>query len=75
MSNKVAEMLGIGAIVGVGFITLVTAIFFFLAWILQLLWNGVAVDIFQVPALGYWEACGVYLLSGLLFKSPKINSK
>ena len=31
------------------------------------LWNWIAVDMFNAPVIGFWQACGIYWLSNLLF--------
>ena len=36
-------------------------------WLVMLLWNWVAVDLFGVPAIGYWTAFGLQWLCNLLF--------
>ena len=38
------------------------------AWAVQLLWNWVAVDLFNAPTLSFWVAYGLCLLCGLLFR-------
>ena len=39
------------------------------AWILMLLWNWIAVSLFNAPALNIWLALGLSLLCSMLFKS------
>ena len=39
------------------------------AWILMLLWNWVAVSLFNAPILNFWLAVGLSLLCNMLFKS------
>jgi hypothetical protein len=39
------------------------------AWLVMLLWNWVAVDLFGAPVLGFWMAFGLRWLCSLLFKS------
>lgn len=31
------------------------------------LWNWVAVDLFNAPVIGFWQACGLYWLSTIFF--------
>ena len=31
------------------------------------LWNWIAVDLFTLPIIGYWEACGLTWLCHILF--------
>jgi hypothetical protein len=40
---------------------------------LMLLWNWLMPEIFGLPYIGFWQACGLQLLSTLLFK-PIINT-
>lgn len=39
------------------------------AWFVMLLWNWIAVGLFDAPVLGFWMAFGLRLLCSLLFKS------
>lgn len=34
--------------------------------LVQLLWNGLVPDIFGLPRIGFWQAWGLIVLSGLL---------
>lgn len=45
------------------------------AWLVMLLWNWVAVDLFGAPALGFWMAFGLCWLCSLLLKSKVIVNK
>ena len=46
------------------------------AWLVMLLWNWVAVDLFGAPVLGFWKAFGLHWLCSLLFKSKvTVNKK
>ena len=36
---------------------------------LMILWNLLMPDIFGLPQIGFWQACGLQLMAGLLFKS------
>jgi uncharacterized membrane protein len=36
---------------------------------LWILWNLVAVDIFDVPHITFWQAVGLQIIAGLLFKN------
>lgn len=36
--------------------------------IVMWLWNWIAVGLFSLPIVGFWEAFGIWLLSGILFK-------
>jgi hypothetical protein len=49
--------------------TLITiAVVALLAVIVMWLWNWIAVGLFGLPVVGFWEAFGIWLLSGILFK-------
>jgi len=41
---------------------------------LMILWNLIMPTIFNLPEITFWQACGIQLLSTLLFKS-NINLK
>lgn len=45
------------------------------AWLVMLLWNWIAVDLFGAPVLGFWVAFGLRWLCSLLFKSKVIVNK
>lgn len=36
---------------------------------LQFLWNYLITDIFGLRYIGFWEACGLNLMAGILFRS------
>ena len=40
-------------------------------WLVMLLWNWVMVSVFSLPAISFWIAVGITLLTSLLFKSRK----
>jgi len=41
----------------------------------MLLWNWLMPTLFQLPEITFWQACGLQLLSTLLFKSVINNKK
>ena len=46
------------------------------SWLVMLLWNWIAVELFGAPALGFWMAFGLRWLCSLLFKSKvTVNKK
>jgi phosphate/sulfate permease len=46
------------------------------AWLVMLLWNWIAVELFGAPVLGFWMAFGLRWLCSLLFKSKvTVNKK
>jgi len=61
----------IGIIVGVG----LTAVLFVLPTLL--LWNWLMPTIFELPYINFWQALGIILLSGILFRYsyPKKSDK
>jgi hypothetical protein len=36
---------------------------------LQFLWNTLITDIFSLRYISFWEACGLNLMAGILFRS------
>jgi hypothetical protein len=40
----------------------------------MLLWNWLMPDLFSLPYITFWQACGINLLASILFK-PTINIK
>ncbi|RIV23633.1 hypothetical protein DYU11_11670 [Fibrisoma montanum] len=46
-----------------------------LAWPVQLLWNDVAVRLFHMPVLDFWDALKLSLLCSILFKGGSSSSK
>ena len=67
MKNNVLEaiLLIVGLIVLAGIL---------LALPLQLLWNWLMPTLFNLPVITFWQALGLNLLAGILFKS-NINIK
>jgi uncharacterized membrane protein (DUF485 family) len=59
------------------FIELITvlAISFLMVAVLMWLWNGLAVALFSLPIITYWQAWGIYILSNILFKSTSKREK
>lgn len=39
----------------------------------MLLWNAVMPELFHVPAISFWQALGLLLLSGLLFRGDSLK--
>lgn len=46
---------------------------FMYAGILMWLWNAILVVLFNIPAVTYWQAFGIYIISNILFDSLKIK--
>ena len=46
-----------------------------LAFPVEWLWNGMLIYVFpEIKSITYWQALGLLLLSGLLFKNSNINT-
>lgn len=61
-----------------GYILGVTILLFICSAILMWLWNIVVVALFGLPVISYWQSCGLYVISNILFKngnSIKIGGK
>lgn len=43
------------------------------AWPVQLLWNWLMTDLFGLRHINFWEAWGLMILGGLLFKSISVK--
>ena len=61
-----ATLLGLGIVFGYLFLR---------AWIIMLLWNWIAVGLFNAPVLNIWFALGLSLLCNMLFKSSSSNKE
>jgi hypothetical protein len=42
---------------------------FLFGWVVMLLWNWLMPSLFGLPAIGFWKAWGLLILSHILFKS------
>jgi hypothetical protein len=62
MKNSIIE--GILAIVG---LIMLVALLFGLP--LQILWNLLMPELFSLPYISFWQACGLNLIAGILFRS------
>jgi hypothetical protein len=56
---------------------LIAFVFLFIySGILMWLWNSIMVAVFCLPALSYWQAMGIYIISNILFKNSfSLNTK
>lgn len=66
------------AIIGIviGAIAWIFGVMCLQTWLVMLLWNWVAVDLFGAPVLSFWVAFGLRWLCSLLFKSKvTVNKK
>ena len=72
MSNREVKRAIEAILMVVGLIVLAGILF---ALPLQLLWNWLIPTLFALPEITFWQACGLQLLSTLLFKSVINNKK
>ena len=61
-----ATLLGLGIVFGCLFLR---------AWIIMLLWNWIAVGLFNAPILNVWLALGLSLLCNMLFKGSSSSKE
>jgi len=70
------QSFGVGCLVTILILALVLALCALEAWIVMLLWNGVACAIFaSLPTINFWVAWGLMILCNLLFKSHSVSTK
>ena len=62
MKTSVVE----GILVVIGLIMLVAMLF---GLPLQILWNLLMPELFSLPYISFWQACGLNLIAGILFRS------
>ena len=53
----------------IGYLAWMFGMMCFQSWLVMLLWNWVAVDLFGAPVLTFWVAFGLRWLCSLLFKA------
>lgn len=53
---------------------IVIGFLFFVNWIGWLLWGAIAVAIFSLPALTYWQFWGLSILCHMLFVGSRVSS-
>ena len=58
----------------IGLVALVCVLGIILAFPLMWLWNALMPDIFGLMEIGFWQALGLNLLSGILFKQSSSSS-
>ena len=58
------------------FVTLLLCILFgaFGGWVFMLLWNWLMPELFGLKVIEYWQALGLMILCGMLFKSPTVDN-
>lgn len=55
-----------GILIVIGLIMLVAMLF---GLPLQILWNLLMPELFSLPYISFWQACGLNLIAGILFRS------
>lgn len=63
--------------IGVWFtaVLIIASLSLIIAFPIKWLWNGVMPDLFGLPEITFWKACGLYLLWHLLLRGVTINEK
>ena len=62
MKSSIVE----GILTIIGLIMLVAMLF---GLPLQILWNLLIPELFSLPYISFWQACGLNLIAGILFRS------
>ena len=62
MKSSIVE----GILTIIGLIMLVAMLF---GLPLQILWNLLMPELFSLPYISFWQACGLNLIAGILFRS------
>jgi hypothetical protein len=57
-----------------GVIALIVGLSFLVAWPVMLLWNELMPEIFGLPEISFWQALGLNLFCGFLFKSSNSSN-
>lgn len=74
--DKLAELIGVligvvfSLVVGFGYIFLVASLF---AFPVEWLWNAILPNLFGFKSINFWNALGILLLTGLLFRGGRPN--
>lgn len=70
---KLAPSMNFVAVVaGIVVLVLITGVV--MAWPTMLLWNWLMPDIFGLKKIDFWQALGLLVLSGFLFKGAGLSS-
>ena len=71
------EAIGRAVVVFLGFLVVLALVCVIAAWPVMVLWNWLVPVLFvTVPVIDFWQALGISILCGLLFKSTTTtNSK
>lgn len=62
-ARSLAEKIVLGILFGIAGLGLA----FLFGWVVMLLWNWLMPEIFGLRRIGYWQAWGLLVLSGILF--------
>lgn len=57
----------------IAFLLIVIGVVFFVNWIGWLLWGAIAVAIFSLPVLSYWQFWGLSILCHILFIGSRVS--
>ena len=63
------DVIGKAVVVFLGFLVVLALICVITAWPVMVLWNWLMPVLFALPVIDFWQALGVSILFGLLFKS------
>lgn len=61
-----------GCLYWCGYLLAIITTFFLCSAILMWLWNIVVVALFELPVISYWQSCGLYMVSNILFKNGSV---
>lgn len=67
MKNNIIDILGT--------LIAIVVVAFLLGWFVMLLWNWLMPMIFGLMIINYWQAWGLLLLSGMLFRTSSSSNK
>lgn len=56
-------------------IALLCVVLFLGAWIVMLLWNGIVVTVFGLPALTYWQTYGLIIMIRIILPRASTVSR
>jgi hypothetical protein len=72
--SKIFAIIGVGLVAFIGFAALLLVISMLFAWPVMLLWNWVGVAVLGLAKVTFWQAWGILMLCGLLFKSSGVSA-
>lgn len=56
-------------------VLIIAALSLIIAFPIKWLWNGVMPDVFGLPEITFWKACGMYFLFHIFLRRVTINEK